>query len=488
MKTTLIEKVFPQKPIRVFSYKKVKEVLTKLKFITTIEFDGKVVIDCQVIKFIVDLCPHLKHITIDKLFTTLELTSYCIEYFGQKCGPNLKSIYIYKEVDKNVAKLLSGASQLETLKVKTLSDLTKNELKFPKLKNISVTTKVGSDLTNFQDDYASTLESLTTAIDLKAIGVSDVSQLISGFGKMTNLRSLDISIMNVTNAKHILTGLTQIAKNCTQMTDLSICILFDRTKAKTEDYHLFQLSNFAEFTSLSYLEIKIQKYYSIEKFKKFTFGSLKEVQILTKLKHLSLDLNYLEDDTFKDFGHYLPQLESIVIKSRTPKECLSDKFLHHLSELRSLRLLDIEIHDTRVQTSRIIEQYNAISAQRIIRMGYHCPPYAPAITSAPPTITDFGIKQLLDNCLHLQRLVLGTSFLDSCLSITFKTIEEFISKARKNPRIQFQLSIDAKILNLSSDEISHSLNRMYNNLTIRLPLNQRLISISPNPIVQNLSS
>ena len=264
-----------------------------------------------------------------------------------------------------------------------------------------------------------------------------------------------------------MTGLTQIAKDCSQMTDLSICILFDARQTKVEDYHIIQLASFTEFTSLSYLEIKIQKINRIVKHKKFTFGSFKEVQALTKLKHLSLDLGYLEDETFVDIGLYLPQLESIVIKSRTPKDCLSDKTLHHLYELRSLRSLDIEVHDSRVQTSEAIARHNARMANLILQMGLHPRQYAPAITSAPLTITDFGIKQVLDNCLHLQRLVLRTSHRTSCFSITFKTIEEFISKARNKPRIRFYLSIDAQILNLSSDEISHSLNRMYDNLTVR---------------------
>ena len=127
LKTNLIDKFFPHKAFGGFSYKKLQEVLSKLKSLTKIEFDGKVLINSQIIKFIVDLCPHLRHITIDKFCITSELTTHCIEYFGRKCGPNLKSFYGYKEVDKNVAKLLKCASNLVTLKVNKLSDLTRNQ-------------------------------------------------------------------------------------------------------------------------------------------------------------------------------------------------------------------------------------------------------------------------------------------------------------------------------------------------------------------------
>ena len=323
------------------------------------------------------------------------------------------------------------------------------------------------------------MESITTAIDLKAI--VSLSHCISNFAKMTNLHFLDMTILNVISAKHILTGLTQIAKDCSQMTDLSICILFDARQTKVEDYHIIQLASFAEFTSLSYLEIKIQKINRIVKHKKFTFGSFKEVQALTKLKHLSLDLGYLEDETFVDIGLYLPQLESIVInakKSNLNNQCLCDKALHYLAELRSLRSLEIVFYDSRYTT--VLN--NVHMADIVLQEGLDWPLLW--VSSTPPKVTDFGIKHMLDNCINLQRIVLGTYNGICCLNISFKTIEEFIAKARNNRKTRFYLSIDAKIMNLNSDEISHSLNRMYDNLTVRLPL-KRSAKHFPT-LVQNL--
>ena len=250
------------------------------------------------------------------------------------------------------------------------------------------------------------METLTIVIDLTAIAISDVSQLISGFGKMTNLRSLDITLMNVTNAKHILIGLTQIGKNCHQMTDLSICLLFDRTLSTVEDHHLIQLSSFANFTSLSSLKITIQKTFRVIGNKKFNFGSFEVLKDLTNLKHLSLDLGYVEDNTFENIGLYLPQLESVVIKSNRPllsKQFLSDKTLYHLSELRSLRSLELEIHDIAMTTAHHTHQV----ANMLLTHGLHLPAHltAPLVTPrVSATITDSGIKQLLDNCVHLQQV------------------------------------------------------------------------------------
>ena len=481
LKTNPNEKVFPYKTFGAFSYKRLQEVLTKLEFLTTIEFFGNIIINSQVIKLIADHCPHLRHLEIDKLCLISELSPQCIEYFGQKCGPNLKSFIVEREVDKNLAKLLGYASNLETLKVKRLSDLTKNELKFPKLKEITVTTKVESELIDFQDQYRSTLEILKIVIDIKAVAINGVSQLISNFGKMTNLRSLDMTITNVANAKLMLTGLTEIANNCGQLTDLSFGVHFDRTLSTVEDHYLIRLSSFAKFTSLSSLKITIERSFGATIDQTSPFGSFKDIKTLNKLKHLSLDLGYLEDETFVDIGLYLPQLESIVInakKSNLNNQCLCDKALHYLAELRSLRSLEIVFYDSRYTT--VLN--NVHMADIVLQEGLDWPLLW--VSSTPPKVTDFGIKHMLDNCINLQRIVLGTYNGICCLNISFKTIEEFIAKARNNRKTRFYLSIDAKIMNLNSDEISHSLNRMYDNLTVRLPL-KRSAKHFPT-LVQNL--
>ena len=74
--------------------------------------------------------------------------------------------------------------------------------------------------------------------------------------------------------------------------------------------------------------------------------------------------NGLSDNDFENIGQYLPQLESLVIKT---DKSLTDKTLEYICELKRLKSLEIYCN----------QQF-----------------------------TDSGVKQLLDNCPDINRLVL----------------------------------------------------------------------------------
>ena len=72
----------------------------------------------------------------------------------------------------------------------------------------------------------------------------------------------------------------------------------------------------------------------------------------------------LSDNDFENIGQYLPQLESLVIESWKQ---ITDKTLQYICELKRLKSLEIK-SNTDVNNE---------------------------------TITDSGVKQLLDNCPHI---------------------------------------------------------------------------------------
>ena len=102
---------------------------------------------------------------------------------------------------------------------------------------------------------------------------------------------------------------------------------------------------------------------------------------------MKIEFNGLSDNDFENIGQYLPQLESLVIKTDNG---LSDKTLQYISEL--MRLKSLEIYCNKNANNE--------------------------------TLTDSGVKQLLDNCPHIRRLVLKDRY-GRALNISAESIDSF---------------------------------------------------------------
>ena len=64
--------------------------------------------------------------------------------------------------------------------------------------------------------------------------------------------------------------------------------------------------------------------------------------------------NGLSDNDFENIGQYLPQLESLVIKTT---EVLSDKTLEYISELKRLKSLEIIFHLNFYSLIRVLNNF-----------------------------------------------------------------------------------------------------------------------------------
>ena len=121
---------------------------------------------------------------------------------------------------------------------------------------------------------------------------------------------------------------------------------------------------------------------------------LEDLKSFQKLRHLTLALDLTDDDLVK-IGQNLPHLESIDIRTVKP---ITDKTFESLSQLKSLKSV------------------NTLNASNVL-------------------VTNSGVKQLLDNCLHLRRLEISKK---SNFYFSLDTIHTIISRAKERPNILYR--------------------------------------------------
>ena len=411
-------------------YRLLRVVLRKFKYLNVIKICGFVVVEDELLRVIAQNCPHLRELWFRNLIQrTIDLSADSVVYLGKKCGRNLQSLR-FQTSNENIRQLLKFTPNLVSLKVLNIESILFEDKKvLPKLKDISF--KNGEQNQNliirFQNQYSDVIQKLS----FKLVAID--SKLLSGFGTFLRLQSLDLVITdaNSSDFKAIDQGLRQIAHNCVQINELSI-----RININCEDNYNF-LQTIGTFAALTTLEVNLSKTsVNLTPEEHDTdYGTIEDLQQLSRLKRLTLHLSYLSDSCFENIEQYFPNLETIFVETCNT---ITDQTLQYLSRLNNLQSIAL-----------LFSYWSDLNG---------------------PKVTDSGILYVVNNCLHLQCLILSNKSNDTLLTtgITARSINAFKAKAIENPKINYYFEFTSDENKLRVIQLSRSMKAMPNNLSVKI--------------------
>ena len=350
-----------------------KTVLSKLQMLTIININDEIAIDGDLLRIIADHCRELRQLKIRASSYHLHLTHNDMAYFGKKCGHKLRSLKIATLAgwpdtlaDWAVRQLIPLTPNLKDTDIK-LSQLLNDNLDnhsplLPKLEeyyscehyfynNFNL-----KELARFQKEYKGLAKLKLSFNHFTGVMISKALNILSEFHDLRELNLIS-GRMNL-KLEDIAQGLRQMSVNSKHLTKLTVHLrVMSRQKCIGDNY----LSVFGSFKQL--VSLKIFFYFNdrhriygegkpkIEFW--ITFGNIKELRDLKHLRHLSLGVQHLTEDTFKNMGQHLPELESIVLSNNIH---ITDTILEQISFLNGLKWLtfdDIcleEVSETGVNT------------------------------------------------------------------------------------------------------------------------------------------
>ena len=432
---------------RQLKYQVFEVILKKLRFVTDIVIDDRIVVNSRVLLIISKHCHHLRRLAIPWTSTQdsdskLSISTKAIEMFGSKCGKNLRSLALSHNSPmpsiSDMKLLLSMTPNLVSLNVMTIHSMfllepINGQMRpiLPKLKEIKCDFYNEKDLIELQTNYSRQLVKIKANITTFHMNLLEdmtyemspqmLHQVLAGFGNFDKLQTLDLWL-DFEEGDHykIWPHLSKVAQECPLLTKLSLCL----SAIQIEKYNF--LSVLGSFESLTSLQIMIaHDSLLMNDDQNNSYSSLSNLKKLTKLKHLNISYEHLGDNDFANVGKILPQLESLFVWT---KKVLSDKTLEQCSQLKALKGLRIQsLH---------------------------------SISSSMTTFNDSGVERLLNGCHHLKSLQLLIS--TKPMNISHQTIDAFRRRAKQKPKIKFYLA-------LSSANITN-----YRQIINDLPINMRL--------------
>jgi hypothetical protein len=362
-----------------------------------INIDTNIIINSQSLHIIADNCHHLRRLYIDWSY---EISNESIEYFGKKCGQRLELLSINNPIGYLSAKMISHLLSFT-----------------PNLVSLKVSSLDSRLLLNDNSDI---LLPKLRQFECNFIETIEMFEIINRYGhQLVSLNTkLKAYLTNRDNYNRVISSL----KHYHRLQSLELQLRFGQFTTE-EIYVINQRIGSQLADNCSHLRrLSIEFVYIDNDFKNLLiFKSFRHLRQLSQLRHLRICFNGLSDNDFENIGQYLPKLESLVIESY---EVLTDKTLQYISELTRLKSLEI-----------------------------YCNTYA--------TITDSGVKQLLDNCPDIKTLVIMCRY-RSHVCISAKIIEPLKQKAKQMPKTRYYMAF-----RINKNEIlKDSLKDMPSNLKI----------------------
>ena len=381
-------------------------VLTKLKCLTTVLIFGSIDPNQLVLVAMADNCPNLQHLFFNCNYSNIELSFDHIVYLGQKCGTNIRSLKTNQYIsDQIICQLLSFTPNLTAIQVTNLSTVLKRDkieeqmeqkLKLlPKLQKIKFEYFDKTDLDDFVQQYSGTV------VDIKT--TSDAIQMIDVLHKFKRLEALKIGLIcDELSTNSVLNGLKQLSANCLRLKRLKLSV------TNLPSVNLFQL--LARLSNLERLDISLHSHGICDRYNVFKFGSIADLKVLPRLRHLSLIMDQLCDQNLNNLDKFAPNLVSICLHS----ECfITDKSLALLSNMKCLQKVKI-------------------------------------VCDSEPgfTISDSGVKLILDNCRHFRELELyccryndnDHQYQKKLFDITKESVNAFRQRAQQKPWVRFRFT------------------------------------------------
>ena len=403
-----------------------EKTLLKLKRLTAINISEEFLVECQVLRLIADHCPHVTELTLAwtfNLFNTVDNevnTRNTIDYFGTRVGPKLKKLTLMllsnKEEKHKLKRFFSYCPNLVELTANDLSmicnDVSENWSKIlPKLKSIKCRIINEIHLNALKTQFPSTLIAIRSIIWTTNLDSNNIRTVMTQFGRFRDLQTLELHISfsdSEENPFIICQSLRQLSERCNKLKTMFISIA-----GNLEDDNYLEI--FQGFYSLQSLSVRLTDQMKNNK------SSIEGLGHLSGLRHLRLEVNTFTEEGYENIGQYLPNLQSISLKTEIQ---ISDNIFLHLSQLKKLRYLEI------VQN---LETFKPIDTNRIIQM-----------------------NQMLESCQNLRRFgirIIGikseyqlpiSSYITEYTEINEPNIESFKSLANNWTRIAFQLEFSFK--------------------------------------------
>ena len=200
-----------------------EKCLRKLWALFDIEIN--VITDGEVLRIIAENCHHLRRLDIA---LNDVISDESIEYFGQKCGQNIKSLALEYDHDdppnEKIRHLLSFTSNLVSLKVSSLDSrlLLKpnSDILLPKLTEIECNYCSIEDMIEISNKYCNQLLTIK-AFEFRSQNLIQ-SQLISCLGRFRRLQTLELNIRYDIIDDDLVQQFRQMAENCRQLDRKSV--------------------------------------------------------------------------------------------------------------------------------------------------------------------------------------------------------------------------------------------------------------------------
>jgi hypothetical protein len=337
----------------------------------------------EVFKLIIKNCNNLKSIEFN--FNTI--SEELIQEFGLKFGQNLREITFIGDIESNhinkYKKLLRLCPNLIALKGDLSLFVDSNESLVPKLTNFEtrVQSKDVQLIETFAKNYGNSLKNVLFDCNY-GINDNETNALIKQMVYLKNLTKLDLLLsFSGSLSKEFFDNLKAIAINCNQLKSLKLHVLGNNTSVNKQVFNCLAL-----FKNLNVLDLSLDNN-SVG----MRCQSLKELKLLMNLKVRTLRMN---DQFFKDIDKHLPQLKHLDVMV---DKKITDNAMESLSKLSKLQSIKMK------------------------REGYLL-----------ETITDFGLKDIINNCPQIKSIV----FKDRP-NISESTIYALIRLALRKPRVQF---------------------------------------------------
>ena len=383
------------------SGKRFESILIKMKWLTYIKIIGDPYYSSYVlhlndiIRQLADNCHYLRSLVIGTNFHVSEET---IEYFGQRCGQQIKEISVFSNrSNAMVSRLLSWMTNLRDLKTISISSILtdhhkwtamkrskESSAKLPKLKSATfhqLPTK--NELAHFAEEYART--EVTLSLDFKP----QFYKMKSNFDgySFEHLTRLDLfaEYMDFIGPNVV----RRMAKHCHHLRTLKM-----QTNSMEGLFRELGRLTQLERLQLTLIDIGLSS-------KQDNCGSIADLRPIIGLRHLSLHMN-INDQTLIDIDSHLPQLQSL---SLNVVKRMSEQTLKSISRLKCLKALSIEVPFT---------------DQKLI--------------------TDSDVIFLVENSLSLRHIEIVRNY-PNPIEITVESVESLAKKAKLNPKIDYYLTL-----------------------------------------------
>ena len=387
-------------------------ILKKFNGLTEIEVKGRDIYIERLLYLLADNCPHLKSLRFDESShynsDKNNVIPESIDYFGQKCGQNIKKLKFKSRVSKEtVEHLLSFTTNLEHIVINSLhyiltqtdkwnqmKDNNQVIAKLPKLKFAEINYASQDQLAQLQEEYKNEkiIIEFRDYLDIQWINDSSIQYF-------SRVRVLKLSFIESSISDQLILILQKLPKECHRLRDLYIYI-----KCSFNHKELFDV--FGKFRQLS--KLKINGEYSCPP-NKLEQNFLPCFKKMINLKVLILHFYHLKDDHIEGIDEYLPQLRSLSLLSNGDITDISLEYISKLKQLESFRVIcnQSEYQDTK--------------------------------------LTDSGVFKLLEGNPRLRKLQF-LNYESDCyhysipFNITVKSVMSFAKRAIDNPNTEFYLT------------------------------------------------